>query len=121
MENQEGTLTELFAPASTAPPTCTVLPITTAAQFEIKSATINMLPEFCAFESEQPYIHLNKFLKFVKHSETKTYMKHFPIKLNNRLQLFLRWLADQTHPYLDSILKLGQVQINLNSTKSWVV
>lgn len=63
MENQEGTLTELFAPASTAPPTYTVLPITTAAQFEIKSATINMLPEFYAFESEQPYIRLNKFLK----------------------------------------------------------
>lgn len=63
MENQERTLTELFAPASAAPPTCIVLPATTTAQFEIKSVTINMLPKFCAFESEQPYNHLNKFLK----------------------------------------------------------
>ena len=51
---QQRTLNELFAPFSSTSPSCIVLPENNADQFEIRPATINMLPKFNGSECEQP-------------------------------------------------------------------
>lgn len=40
------TLRELFSPITTNPPSCIVLPATTAARFELKPQIIHLLPTF---------------------------------------------------------------------------
>ncbi len=96
------TLNELFAPASASPPTCIVLPINNAAQFEIRAATINMLPKFHGFESEQPYIHLNKFLTICQTfrnqnlDEEGIKLRLFPMTLEDRAAAWLYSLASNS-------------------------
>jgi len=54
MGDHARTLNEIYASAFANPPTCIVLLVNDATQFEIS--------KFHGFESEQPYIHLTKFL-----------------------------------------------------------
>ena len=111
MENRERTLNEMFAPASATPPTCIVLPATTATQFEIRAATINMLPKFHGFESEQPYIHLNKFLTICQTfknqnlDEENVKLRLFPLSLEDHAAAWLNSLAPNSITTWDGLSK----------------
>ncbi|KAK1258109.1 hypothetical protein QJS04_geneDACA012295 [Acorus gramineus] len=98
MGERAKTLNELYAPASSDPPTCIVLPATTAIQFEIRPATINMLPKFHGFESEQPYIHLNKFLTICQ-----TFKNQNLDEEGVKLRLFPMTLEDHAAAWLYSL------------------
>ena len=52
-----------FIPFTYNPSTCTHLPDIPASHYEIKSTTIQMLPSFYGNTNEDPYKHLDEFLK----------------------------------------------------------
>jgi len=56
-------LRELFSPIATNPPSCIVLPTTTATHFELKPHIIQLLPLFHRFDHEDPYQHVKDFLE----------------------------------------------------------
>ena len=57
------TLKDYFTPTAYTSPSCIQFPNTTAAHYEIKSRTIQMLPSFHGLAHDDPYKHLNEFLK----------------------------------------------------------
>ena len=59
---EEHALKDYFAPITVNPPSCIVLPATTAIHFEIRPATISKLPSFHGLDRESLYPHLGKFL-----------------------------------------------------------
>ena len=56
------TLRELFSPITSNPPSCIVLPATTAAHFKLKPQIIHLLPTFHGLDREDPYMHVKDFL-----------------------------------------------------------
>ena len=59
---EEKSLKDTFASINATVPSCVILPTTPAIQFEIRPATIGMLPSFHGLARESPYNHLGKFL-----------------------------------------------------------
>ena len=57
------TIRELFSWITTNPPSCIVLPTTTAVHFELKPQIIYLLPTFRGLDREDPYMHVKDFLK----------------------------------------------------------
>ena len=57
------TIRELFSCITTNPPSCIVLPTTTAVHFELKPQIIHLLPTFRGLDREDPYMHVKDFLK----------------------------------------------------------
>ena len=57
------TLRELFSPITTNPPSCIVLPATTATHFELIPEIIHLLPTFHGLDGEDPYMHVKDFLE----------------------------------------------------------
>jgi hypothetical protein len=57
------TLKELFSPITINPPSCIVLPTTTATHFELKSHITQLLLSFHGFNHEDPYQHVKDFLE----------------------------------------------------------
>jgi len=57
------TMRELFSPITPNPPSCIVLPATTAAHFDLKPHIIQLLPTFHGLETEDPYMHVKYFLE----------------------------------------------------------
>ncbi|KAK1258220.1 hypothetical protein QJS04_geneDACA023240 [Acorus gramineus] len=106
MGERAKTLNELYAPASSDPPTCIVLSAITTIQFEIRLATINMLPKFHGFESEQPYIHLNTFLTICQ-----TFKNQNLDEEGAKLRLFPMTLEDHAAAWLYSL--------STNSISTW--
>jgi hypothetical protein len=78
------TLRELFSPITTNPPSCRVLPATTAAHFELKPHIIQLLPSFHGFDHEDPYQHVKDFLEicstfsFQNFSDESVRLRLFP-------------------------------------------
>ena len=98
MEANSRTLNDYFAPVTAESPMCITLPTTTAAQFEIRLATINMLPKFHGLDSEQPYIHLGKFLKICN-----TFKNQSLDDDGVKLRLFPLSLEDKAASWLNSL------------------
>ena len=57
------TFRELFSPITTNPPSCIVLPVTSATHFELKSQIIHFLPTFHGLDREDPYMYVKDFLE----------------------------------------------------------
>lgn len=95
---QQRTFNELFAPFSSTSPSYIVLPENNVGQFDIRPATINMLPKFHGSECEEPYIHLNKFLTFC-HTFKNQNLDSEAVKL----RLFPLSLEDHTATWLNSL------------------
>ncbi|XP_059664027.1 uncharacterized protein LOC132309759 [Cornus florida] len=100
------TLNDYFAPITANPPNCIVLPTTEAPQFEIRPATIHLLPKFHGFESEQPDIHLGKFLTICNTFKSQNLNEE-----GVKLRLFPLSLEDKVASWLNSI--------SPNSIRSW--
>lgn len=83
------TLRDYFSPITTDPPSCIVLPTTTAAQFEIKPQIFQLLPNFYGMDSEDPYMHIKDFLeiwstfKFQDFSDESVRLRSFPFSLKD--------------------------------------
>ena len=60
--DQPKPLKDYFIPNQYQPSSCIQLPQHQAAQYEIKSSTIQMLPSFYGNTNEDPYKHLDEFL-----------------------------------------------------------
>jgi len=92
---QEATLRDYFAPLATGPPTCIVLPETTALSYGIRPQIVSMLPKFHGFDREDPYQHLNKFLTVLNTfkerdlSDEEVRLRLFPFSLEDRATLWL--------------------------------
>ena len=84
------TLRELFSPITTNPPSCIVLPATTAAHFELKPQIIHFLPTFYGLDREDPYMHVKDFLeicatcKFQNFSDNSIRLCLFPFSLKDK-------------------------------------
>ena len=71
------------------------MPPVEAAQYEIKSSIIQMLPSFYGLTNEDPYKHLNEFLEIcstvkIQHfSDDVLRLKLFPFSLKDRAKYWL--------------------------------
>jgi len=105
------TFNEIYAPASANPPAYIVLPVNHATQFDIRPATINMLPKFHGFESEQPYIHLIKFLTICQTfknqnlNEEGVKLRLFPLSLEDHAASWLYSLTSNSITTWDQLSK----------------
>ena len=101
-ETEERTLKDLFAPITTNPPSCIVLPATTANHFELKPHIIQLLPTFHGFETEDPYMHVKEFLeicatfRFQNFSEDSVRLRLFPFSLKEKAKAWLNYLPSQS-------------------------
>ena len=93
------TLRELFSPITTNPPSCIVLPATTAAHFELKSQIIHFLPTFHGLDREDPYMHVKDFLeicatcKFQNFTDDSVRLRLFPFSLKDKAKAWLNSLS----------------------------
>jgi len=82
-----------------------------ATQFDIRPATINMLPKFHGFESEQPYIHLIKFLTICQTfknqnlNEEGVKLRLFPLSLEDHAASWLYSLTSNSITTWDQLSK----------------
>ena len=92
------TLKELFSPISNNPPSCIILPETTASHFELKPHIINLLPNFHGMEKEDPYMHVKDFLdicstfKFQNFTDDSVRLRLFPFSLKDKAKAWLNSL-----------------------------
>ena len=92
------TLKELFSPISNNPPSCIILPETTASHFELKPHIINLLPNFHGMEKEDPYMHVKDFLdicstfKFQNFTDYSVHLRLFPFSLKDKAKAWLNSL-----------------------------
>ena len=97
-DNQPKQMKDYFIPTSYNPSSCIQIPNVLAIQYEIKSTTIQMLPSFYGNPNEDPYRHLDEFLKICS-----------TVKIQNftddalRLTLFPFSLKDKTKYWLGTI------------------
>ncbi|XP_058213682.1 uncharacterized protein LOC131325434 [Rhododendron vialii] len=98
-ENQDRQLREYFAPPAYTSPSCILLPTITAAQYEIKSHTLQMLPSFHGLDNEDPFKHIDEFVeksstvKIQNFSDDALKLKLFPFSLKDRAKDWLNSLA----------------------------
>ena len=88
-------LREYFTPSQYTYSPCIQMPPVEAAQYEIKSSTIQMLPSFYGLTNEDPYKHLDEFLEIcstvkIQHfSDDALRLKLFPFSLKDRAEYWL--------------------------------
>ena len=88
-------LREYFTPSQYTYSPCIQMPPVEAAQYEIKSSTIQMLPSFYGLTNEDPYKHLDEFLEIcstvkIQHfSDDALRLKLFPFSLKDRAKYWL--------------------------------
>ena len=96
------TLRELFSPITTNPPSCIVLPTTTAAHFELKPQIIHLLPTFYGLDKEDPYMHVKDFLeicatcKFQNFTDDSVHLRLFPFSLKDKAKAWLNSLSPRS-------------------------
>lgn len=101
VENNK-TLKDLFAPITTDPPSCIVLPTTNATHFELKPQIFQLLPIFRGLENEDPYMHIKDFLeicstfKFQNFSDESVRLRLFPFSLKDKANGWLKSLPSGT-------------------------
>ena len=90
---------EYFIPTTYKPSTCIHLPEVPAAQYEIKSSTIQMLPSFHGLTDEDPYKYLDEFLeicstvKIQNFSDDALRLTLFPFSLKDKAKYLLGTLG----------------------------
>lgn len=105
------TLGDYFSPITTDPPSCIVLPTTTAAQFEIKPQIFQLLPNFQGMDSEDPFMHIKDFLeicstfKFQNFPDESVRLRLFPFSLKDNAKAWLNSLPLQTINSWDILVK----------------
>ena len=96
------TLRELFSPITTNPPSCVVLPATTATHFELKPQIIHLLPTFHGLDREDPYMHVKDFLeicatcKFQNFTDDSVRLRLFPFSLKDKAKEWLNSLSPRS-------------------------
>ena len=96
------TLRELFSPITTDPPSCIVLPATTATNFELKPQIIYLLPTFHRLDREDPYMHVKDFLeisatcKFENFTNDSVFLRLFPFFLKDKAKAWLDSLSPRS-------------------------
>ena len=103
-ENQDlpKPLREYFTPSTYTSPSCIRLPTVAAAQYEIRSSVIQMLPSFYGLRNENPYKHLDEFLeicstvKFQNFSDDALRLRLFPFSLKDDAKNWLNSLEGNT-------------------------
>ena len=98
------TLRELLSPITTNPPSCIVLPATTATHFELKTQIIHLLPTFHGLDREDPYMHVNDFLEICATCKFRNFTND-----SVRLRLFPFSLKDKAKAWLNSLFFMGTV------------
>ena len=96
--DQPRQLREYFTPSQYTYSPCIQMPPVKAAQYEIKSSTIQMLPSFYGLTNEDPYEHLDEFLEI--YSTVK--IQHFSDDAL-RHKLFSFSLKDRAKYWMNSI------------------
>lgn len=92
------TLKDYFTPTAYISPSCIQLPNTTAAHYEIKSSTIQMLPPFHGLTHDDPYKHLNEFLEICSTVRIQNFtnealmLRLFPFSLKDKAKHWLNSL-----------------------------
>lgn len=101
-EEETKTLRELFSPITINPPSCIVLPATTASHFELKPHVIQLLPNFHGLNQEDPYMHIKDFLeicdtfKFQNFSDESVRLRLFPFSLKDKAKAWLKSLSSRS-------------------------
>ena len=86
---------EYFIPSYYKPSTCIHVPEVPAAQYEIKSSTIQMLPSFYGLTNEDPYKHLDEFLEICSTVKIQNFtddalkLTLFPFSLKDKAKYWL--------------------------------
>ncbi|GAV60406.1 hypothetical protein CFOL_v3_03937, partial [Cephalotus follicularis] len=92
---QRQPLSEHFTPRAYTTASCIRVPAVKAAQYEIKSSIIQMLPSFYGLANEEPYKHLDEFIeicstfKIQNLSEDALKLTLFPFSLKDRAKQWL--------------------------------
>ncbi|KAM7484084.1 hypothetical protein LguiA_000093 [Lonicera macranthoides] len=101
-QEEAKTLKELFSPITTNPPSCIVLPATTANHFELKPQVMQLLPNFHGIDQEDPYLHIKDFLeicatfKFQNFSDESVRLRLFPFSLKGKAKAWLNSLPSRS-------------------------
>ena len=96
------TLRELFSPITTNPPSCIVLPATTATHFELKPQIIHFLSTFHGLDKDNPYKHVKDFLeicatfKFQNFTDDSVCLRLFPFSLKDKAKAWLNSLSPRS-------------------------
>src|SRR5436190_4617988 len=104
-------LKELFSPNSINPPSCIILPRTTATQFELKPHINNILPNFHGLERGDPYLHVKEFLdicntfKFQNFTDDAVRLRLFPFSLKDKAKTWLNSLPSGTITTWDTLVQ----------------
>ena len=97
-EGERRTMRDYSVPLQFNAPSCIVLPLTTAAHFELKPGVIQLLPTFYGLEKEDPYHHVKEFLdicatfRFQNFSEESIKLRLFPFSLKDKAKAWLNSL-----------------------------
>lgn len=100
-EEETKTLWDLFSPITINPPSCIVLPATTA-YFELKPHVIQLLPNFHGLNHEDPYMHIKDFLeicdtfKFQNFSDESVRLHLFPFSFKDKEKAWLKSLSSRS-------------------------
>ena len=92
------TLRDHFVPTKYTPTSCIHIPNVGAAQYEIKSSVIQMLPSFYGLNNEDPYKHLDEFLEICSTVKLQNFiddalrMTLFPFSLKDKAKHWLKTL-----------------------------
>ena len=73
-QEEAKTLKELFSPITTNPPSCIVLPPTTANHFELKPQVMQLLPIFHGIDQEDPYLHIKDFSRNLRYFQVSKFL-----------------------------------------------
>lgn len=100
VENNRGpvALRDYLAPIQFNTPSCITLPEMNARNFELKPATIQLLPTFHGFEREDPYLHVKDFFdicatfKYEHVTDEQIRLRLFPFSLKDRAKAWLNSL-----------------------------
>ena len=95
---QPVTLRDHFVPTNYTPTSCIHIPNVGAAQYEIKSSIIQMLPSFYGLNNEDPYKHLDEFLEICSTVKLQNFtddtlrLTLFPFSLKDKAKHWLKTL-----------------------------
>ncbi|GAV67929.1 hypothetical protein CFOL_v3_11432, partial [Cephalotus follicularis] len=95
---QRRPLSEHFTPRAYTTASCIRVPAVQAAQYDIKSSIIQMLPSFHGLATEKPYKHLDEFIEICSLFKIQNLSKDalklilFPFSLKDRAKQWLNSL-----------------------------
>ena len=109
--NESKILKNQILPMITNLPSTIVLPTTNATHFELNPQIIQFLPKFHWFVSEDPYMHVKKFLeicntiRFENFSDESVKLRLFPFSLKEKEKAWLNSLPSRSITSWDTLIK----------------